>query len=159
MISYQFGQNKFNFRSVAILIIKNHVLLQREADDDFWSLPGGRVELFESSGETVVREIEEELGLMTKAGPLQFYVENFFTFKSIHYHEISTYFLMDIENPPEFRPEFDFKGREDDVDMLYRWAPLSRLNTYNIKPAFLIERLNNLPQHTEYVVVKEPLQN
>ncbi|CAG8998794.1 MAG: hypothetical protein CENE_00754 [Candidatus Celerinatantimonas neptuna] len=35
MISYQFGQKKFNFRSVAILIIKNHVLLQREADDDF----------------------------------------------------------------------------------------------------------------------------
>ena len=39
------------------------ILLQQRADNGFWGLPGGNVELGESVEQTVVREVYEETGL------------------------------------------------------------------------------------------------
>jgi 8-oxo-dGTP pyrophosphatase MutT (NUDIX family) len=44
------------------------VLLKNERDE--WELPGGKLELGEAPELCVVREIEEELGLVAKTGPL-----------------------------------------------------------------------------------------
>ena len=44
------------------------VLLKNERDE--WELPGGKLELGEAPEFCVVREIEEELGLVAKTGPL-----------------------------------------------------------------------------------------
>src|SRR5207248_11651538 len=39
------------------------VLLVRRADDGYWELPGGRVEVGESASAAVVREVAEETGV------------------------------------------------------------------------------------------------
>lgn len=44
------------------------VLLKNERDE--WELPGGKLELGETPETCVVREIEEELGLAVRVGPL-----------------------------------------------------------------------------------------
>lgn len=47
-----------------VLVIQdNKVLLVKEADDDWWALPGGGIDHGESIESTVAREIEEELGV------------------------------------------------------------------------------------------------
>ena len=49
MITFEEGEVGFNYRVVGIAVNGNQVLLHRAENDDFWSLPGGRVELLEPS--------------------------------------------------------------------------------------------------------------
>jgi len=42
---------------------KGQVLLQRRSDNGLWGLPGGSVEIGESVGDAIVREVREETGL------------------------------------------------------------------------------------------------
>jgi ADP-ribose pyrophosphatase YjhB (NUDIX family) len=44
----------------------NKVLLCHRTNRDMWNLPGGRVELNESPWAAVVREVEEEVGLLVR---------------------------------------------------------------------------------------------
>jgi len=44
MICFDTDNGRFNFRSVAVVIQNEHVLIHRAVEYDFWALPGGRVE-------------------------------------------------------------------------------------------------------------------
>jgi len=47
-----------------VLVVQdNKVLLVKEADDDWWALPGGGIDHGETIESTVAREVEEELGV------------------------------------------------------------------------------------------------
>jgi 8-oxo-dGTP pyrophosphatase MutT (NUDIX family) len=53
----------------AFAIVRNgwgQVLLVRRADDGYWELPGGRVEVGESASAAAVREVAEEAGVTVK---------------------------------------------------------------------------------------------
>ena len=46
----------------AVVIDAGRILLHRRRDNGLWALPGGAVEVGESVGEAVVREVHEETG-------------------------------------------------------------------------------------------------
>ena len=53
--------------AIRVLVIQDDkVLLVKEADDDWWALPGGGVGHGETIESTLVREVEEELGVPAK---------------------------------------------------------------------------------------------
>jgi mutator protein MutT len=57
----------------AFAVITNaegHVLLCHRTDLEAWNLPGGRVEVGETPWQAVVREVEEEVGLVVEATEL-----------------------------------------------------------------------------------------
>lgn len=48
--------------SAVVVSNEGKILLQRRSDNNLWALPGGTMEIGESIGETVVREVKEETG-------------------------------------------------------------------------------------------------
>ena len=49
--------------SAIVMNGEGKILLHRRSDNTLWGLPGGAMEVGESIGETVVREVKEETGL------------------------------------------------------------------------------------------------
>ncbi|MEN3031831.1 NUDIX hydrolase [Chromobacterium amazonense] len=92
MISVDIAGTRFNLRAAAIIEHEGKVLLHRALSDDFWTLPGGRVEPGEHAAATVEREMREELDEQVACGPLLLLAENFFNYRGQPNHEIGLYF-------------------------------------------------------------------
>ncbi|WLQ15940.1 NUDIX hydrolase [Hahella aquimaris] len=155
MLKFDVGDNRFNFRSAAVIIHQDHVLLHKAVQDDFWTLPGGRVEFFEFSSDTVAREVEEELGMTARVIRPLWYVENFFQYQQTRFHEIATLYLTDLADPDAIPFNEDVPGAEEDVDLIFRWFKISELEAFEVAPYFLKTRLGSLPEGVEFLTLDE----
>ncbi|MFP4394846.1 MAG: NUDIX hydrolase, partial [Anaerolineales bacterium] len=90
---------RFIYRTAGVAMDRDRVLIHRSQDDDFWALPGGRVEMGEVASEALAREMQEELGIQVEVGRLLWITENFFTYAGYACHELALYFLMTL--PPD----------------------------------------------------------
>jgi 8-oxo-dGTP pyrophosphatase MutT (NUDIX family) len=124
------------------------VLLQRVANVDFWFLPGGRVELFESAQDALRREIQEELGVDAEIGRLLWVVENFFSMEGHLYHELGLYFGIDV--PPTLQRDGEFAAFDRSIQLVMRWLPLDDLP--EVRPGFLQQGLREPPAQTAHIV-------
>lgn len=145
----------FQFRAVAVAIEEGHVLIHQSVKDDFWALPGGRVELFETSTETVTREISEELGYTSTVVRPLWTVESFFEYRGKKYHEISNYFLITLKPGTFTINDVSFSGIEKHVDVVFKWVPLSSLQDYDIRPGFLVTGLLTLPVTLQHLCAND----
>ncbi len=91
MITFEEGGKKFNYRVVGIALDVDRVLLLRTEKDDFWFLPGGRVELLEPSQDALIREMREELEVDVRVERLVWVVENFFEYEGKFCHELALF--------------------------------------------------------------------
>ena len=88
------GSTVFGVRATA-LIVKDNRLFVIEDEDGCYTI-GGAIQVNETTEDAVVREVKEELGVTSKAGPLAFVVENHFEQAGIHYHNIEFHYLVDL---------------------------------------------------------------
>jgi 8-oxo-dGTP pyrophosphatase MutT (NUDIX family) len=146
---------QFNFRSVAVIIHQHHILVHKIAGDNFWVLPGGKVNLFEQSNVTLFREIKEELNLNCRVIRPLWYVESFFCAKGLNYHEVATYYLSKLTNFMIENVEYEFEGVEPNRALIFKWVSLEDVADLNLKPKFLTARLQNLPDHVEFIQVNQ----
>lgn len=144
---------RFSCRAAGLALHDGAILLQRDRRNDAWFLPGGRIEILETTRETLLREMQEELQVAVQIERLLWINEHFFTSQGKMRHEIAFYFLMTV--PPEFMTRTrntPFFCQEADIRFVFRWLPLHRLPALNVMPRFLVEKLHALPQHTEHLV-------
>jgi 8-oxo-dGTP pyrophosphatase MutT (NUDIX family) len=158
MLSFAADGTRFNYRVAGAAIRDGHVLVDRENDDDYCMLPGGRVEMGEASDVALAREIAEELAMPATIGPLLFTYESFYGREGERYHELS--FIYAIELPVDIRPggPQPFLIREDEGKLLqFSWLPLDgpALNQARLMPPWLPERLRTLSGMPEHVIFHE----
>ncbi len=157
MLMFDREDKTFVFRTVGIMIHDGKVLLHRASTDDFWSLPGGRVEFLERAETAIVREMQEELAVDVHVDRLVWVVENFFEMQETAYHELSLFFLLQL--PPASRilqETCDFYGKEEQSDgtpvtLIFRWFPFHHLDMLTLYPEFLKKGLRALPSRTEHI--------
>lgn len=132
------GDGVFNFRVAGIAVLNNKILLHKTPTDNFWSLPGGRVEFFEHSKQTLLRELIEETGYPVLVGELAWVVESFFEYNHKNYHELGFYYRMQFIDLPN---QEDFTLTEPDTEFLFRWFDIDQLNGLKIYPEIVNSEL------------------
>ena len=147
MISFEVGGSIFNYRVAGLAVDGDKVLLHRAEIDDFWSLPGGRVEAGESSREALVREMREEMGVDIVVGRLLWVAESFFEYGGERHHVVGLCFLMEL---PQGRlpagGSNGFEGLEDSsLKLFFRWFAPGDLEEIVVKPPFLSRALRAIP--------------
>ncbi|WP_027487892.1 NUDIX hydrolase [Allorhizobium undicola] len=141
---------------VAGLAFRNgHVLVHRAAHERFWTFPGGRAEIGETTAETLKREMMEELGVEARIDRLLWSVENFFHYEGKHWQEYGLYYLMHLPETLPFH-ESDIVHRiQDGKNALeFRWARATRaaLAALPIPPLFIADDIETLPETPRHLV-------
>ncbi len=146
MLTFSHTEGIFNCRVAAVLFNGRQLLLHTSNRDDFWSLPGGRIEFGEASEETLVREIMEEIGEAIIPGSLLWLVENFYTWADTPCHEICFYYACSLpENSRSLKKEQWF-GRDGDLELTFRWFSRDELSGVTVYPSFIPEKAFELKE-------------
>ena len=143
-ISYTQDRSRFNFRVAGIVMDADRVLLHQAKQDDFWNLPGGRVEMNESTEAAIQREMMEELGVFVQVEKLPFICEDFYEYDGVDMHEIGFYYVISLPEGHSFYNEPQFNGLEQDANLTFRWFPIQETEQMEIYPVFLRKELVNL---------------
>ncbi|REK52201.1 MAG: hypothetical protein C6W55_17085 [Thermobacillus sp.] len=138
-------------RAAGLLQRENRILFQRNKKGDAWVLPGGRVEVGETSVETLEREFIEEPGMRVHATRILCMIETFNAYGYEGLHEIGIYHVVtaDDETPVSDSP---FKGKDPTVELTFRWIPVDEIERHKIYPRVLKDILTNLPGEMKYYV-------
>lgn len=158
MVCFDDGADRFQLRAAAIAIRNGRVLVQNIKGEETVFLPGGRVEQGEASGETLVREMEEEFGRAVEVGDLVFIMESFYPSRSQRFHEVSLYYRITVgEDFPYHDSEICHRCFEGTAEMEYRWVEATEavLDAARFHPKGLRPRLSDLPARTLHLVTRE----
>lgn len=140
-LSLEIEGYKLNIRTGAVIIHNNKVLTHRDINKDHCCLPGGRVEIGESSKETIKREIKEELGKDIEIIEYIATIENFFEMEKKKYHEIYFLYKVEFKNEEDKKIEQMLDNKEGKEYLEYNWIDLNETDKCNLLPACLKEIL------------------
>lgn len=153
-ITFHFPEGHFQYRAAGIFIHDGKVLVTKDDYPLYYYLPGGRIKLHEPSGEAILREISEELQEKVSVERLCYIVESFFVeeVSQERFHEVAFYYQLSV--PDTLFAEGDEFTRTEGIKAhRFYWKAISELSELYFQPAFLKERLTNLPERPEHLVL------
>ena len=145
-------QGTFNYRVGAIIIHDGKLLLMHNEEEPYYYTVGGRVHFNETTEETVVREVREEIGVDLEIDRFLFFQEQFFDGKvtGTHIHELGVYYLMK-DSPALEKLECHSVTARGVAEELH-WVPLEETGSLYIVPESIAARLRSLPEHAEHII-------
>ncbi len=142
MISFSKNGHRFQLRAGALAWFQGHILLHRLEGDDFWALPGGRIELGEEATHAIEREFNEELGIAVQCGELLCVGENFFEHQGEPHHEIGMYFSVQLlQTSSLLELDVTHFGVEGNQRLEFKWFNRATLKELDFRPLALREML------------------
>lgn len=146
-LSFKCDRQKFNYRVCAMIIADRKILAMRDERSPYFYLPGGRVAMGETAEHAVIREVQEELGIIPKIIRPVWLNQAFFTedVDNLRYHELCIYFLMDVSETGLLKSGDTFIRTEGLHTHAFEWLEFSRLKDEYFYPLFLKEEISRLP--------------
>lgn len=131
-----------NCRAAAIINHNGKILFHKNVAEDHYALIGGRVQITESSDDTIKREIFEELGKEIELTGYICTVENFFKHKGKTYHEIMFVHEAEFVNDEDKKILDTIKNIEEaeiakGKHVQYEWLDINDLDKYEIRPGII----------------------
>jgi 8-oxo-dGTP pyrophosphatase MutT (NUDIX family) len=147
----------FQMRIAGLAFRDGHVLVHRAVHEAFWTFPGGRAEVGETSSETLKREMREELGVEVTVERLLWSVENFFHYEGHYFHEYGLYYLMSLPAGFPFHPSDIVHRVQDGHELEFKWARATKpaLKALHIPPYFIANEIEDLPQTPRHVIWRD----
>ncbi|MDR6103158.1 8-oxo-dGTP pyrophosphatase MutT (NUDIX family) [Agrobacterium larrymoorei] len=157
MIRLEHKPQLFSFRVAALIFHEAYLLVNRSVVDRYWALPGGRAEIGESTEETILREIEEELHVKASIERLVWSAENFFAYGDYQAHEMAFYYQIRLEEAFPFHENDIIHRVADGGEVEFRWLPatVKALRENDLRPAFIADSIETLPERHQHVIVRE----
>ncbi|MDQ3927565.1 MAG: NUDIX hydrolase [Chloroflexota bacterium] len=156
MIHIETDTTTFNLRGVGLFLEGDYVLIHRAEQDDFWTPPGGRAELGESTREAAAREMREELKVEVEIGRLLWVLEYFFESRGRAFHEIAFYYQAHLAPGSNITPATPLFYSDDfGLPLIFRWVRIDELEGMQFYPSFLKTALKELPETTQHVILPE----
>lgn len=149
---------KFKYRVNGIVIHNNKILTIKMKNNISYCLPGGHVELGEDTNTAISREMLEELDTNVSIDKEIAIVENFYIDKKgFQTHELSFYYMVTPENFNKI-PQQNFQRLENDKGKTkvhnFEWLDLNNLDTFDLKPLFIKNKLINNNYNLEHFIIK-----
>lgn len=146
-------QGSFKFRVCGVLQYQNKFLVQKIESNDFYSYPGGHVEIGENTDEAIDREMNEELPYKFKINRVLSIMQNFFSYENLVFHELDYWYLLDAGE--ELNTE-DCEVIENDKGELkkleYKWLTIDELQVADVRPDIMKKLLKNIDKVPMYYI-------
>ena len=154
MVYFKNENECFNLRCASVCVRKDEVLLFYfdKEKGDFWTLQGGRCNMYETTSDAIIREFKEEIGEKISIIRLLWVIENFFEFKGTNFHELLFVYLAELNTDSEVIKTDEFFAHEGERSMLCRWVKIKDLGKYKILPNIFYSLLSNIPNETQHIV-------
>ena len=149
-LSVMIDDVKLNIRVGALIKYEDKILVEKNNAVDFLVIPGGRIKTLENSKQSLLREFREELGidLSNEEFKMISFVENFFQFNGIKYHELYFVYRVDLEKNYGLK---DGMVNLDNQDSKYYFLSLEEFKCEKVLPGILKKIvLNN--EFSHYIV-------
>ena len=134
---------KLNIRAGGVIIHNGKILVHKNINKDHYCLPGGRIEIGESSEQTIKREIQEELGKKIDIIGYLATIENFFEMENKKYHEIFFIHKIEFANEEDKKINYTMHNLEGKEYLQYEWLDFDKVEEYPIVPKCLKEVLKS----------------
>jgi len=131
----------FKLRVCGVIKVGDKYLIDNCDHCEFYSYPGGHVQIGEATNEAVLRETLEETGIDCEIDKMLANIELFFSREDGNpFHEIGYYYLL---KPKAKIEAIDFSREEEDKGKLrsheFKWVTVDELLTLDVKPVALKE--------------------
>jgi 8-oxo-dGTP pyrophosphatase MutT (NUDIX family) len=156
VISFDQQDARFKYRVAGLAVNDGYVLLTKADQNEYWILPGGRVELGEDTRTALQREILEETGQRARTGSLLWIVESFFALGGTDYHELAFVYAVSPTDPTILDNSWTHRTTDGGTHIELRWFDLDHLDEVPLQPGFLKAELQRPPGTTQHVIVREP---
>ena len=155
MVYFKNDTSCFNLRSACVCKKDEKILLFNFEEEGFWTLPGGRCNMHETSSDAAIREFQEEIGEIVTTTRLLWVIENFFEFKSRSFHELLFVYLVELPKDSKIINQDEFFAHEGDRKMLCRFIHPKDFKNYKILPYIFPEILSDIPKTTQHIIHRD----